>query len=302
MTRLLLAALASAFGIGVASAQAPPTPMPPTPASTELLQAPSPIDACNDPCPASCPTVCPTVRGPRARIVIPHPIITFRKCGTRVVEASCPPELCPTMAPPCQPSCQIPYGASGPRMTTVMVPYTYYVQVPTYGVVPTAGYGAAPVSYGAAPGAYGAAPVAYGTAPVAYGIAPVSYGAAPVAYGAAPVAPPQMVYGAAPVYGAPPADDCKKSLGEINAKIEKLKTDVADLKKSNELHDKTLELHDLAFVETVKALQRHQDQINALKKIASDDSQLKGLEGAPRLKKITDLEEAEKTLRESKPK
>src|SRR5579883_1397186 len=181
MNRILLGVVLTGLGFAAESrAIDPPQPMPEYTSST-LLHRPASVDQtstpgtaspvpCLEPCAAPCPSAC----GPRTRIVFPTPIVTFRKTGTKVVEASCAAESCATV-PSCQ-SCRTPV-APAPRMMTVLVPYTYYVQVPTYGVAPAAGYGAAPTAYGATPVTYGAPVASYGAAPVQYVPAQV-YGAA----------------------------------------------------------------------------------------------------------------------------
>lgn len=207
-------------------------------------------------CPATVVDPCPVVQqvcGPRIiRVVVPPAVVTYKKaCAPRVVEASCPAPTCSGHAASCSaaaPVCPPP----APAGRTVLVPYTYYVHVPTYGVAP-GGYGAAPVggygmapTYGVAPpAAYGGVPPGYGAAPP-FGGVPPGYGAGPAGYGAGPgpagygAAPDDLRAAIASLFGKPtpkPAGDdkeeCKKQLAELAKQVDKLQEEFAEFDQSS---------------------------------------------------------------------
>ena len=210
------------------SGEAPGTvasPNPPAMALPENCDPPSAIGACPPLCKVHRP-IC----GPRIRVIVPPAEVTYRKvCPPAVESANCGSEC--AGPPPSRDG----FGAAPtrPTMTTIQVPYTYMVPVPTFAVMPqtNVGFGAAPV------GGFGAVPQ-FG------GIQPVS--AANAGFGAA--GNPQneamneamiralleaMKSQSKDGFGAAPAseDSCKKELAALNAKIEKLRTDLDAFRK-----------------------------------------------------------------------
>lgn len=173
-----------------------------------------------------------------------------------------------------------------------MVPFTYHVQVPTYGVVPTAHYGTSHYAYGAIPLNYGApAPTYASVPPIGYGLPVSSYGAAPTQIYGAPASIVSPINSAAPpvpqTYGANEKDDCKKTCTEVLAKLEKLNGEVSKLREEVSANA----LNDVAVLgETVKVLQRHEVELQALRSLAVGKYKLEGKNADTKLKELENLE------------
>ncbi len=231
---------------------APPVTLPP-PVASAAGDAPA-AEACA-PAGQACGPLC----GPRIRVVVPRPIITFRKICSAPEEPTCA-----VSAPTCAAGCAAPgnFGGDGfgaapsrpvaPTMTTIHVPYTYMVPVPTFAVMPQtssfgfgasssagfgAGFGAVPVggfggvSQFGTVGQFGGVPAGL---PAGNGFGAAGNSSNDVLLRAivAAVMKKDGGFGA-----APEADDCKKDLAAMNAKIELLRADLADFARTTREND-----------------------------------------------------------------
>ena len=210
-------------------------PPPAVLAGPESCDPPATLGACLPSCAPHCRLHLPLC-GPRMRIAAPAPATAPRlSCPTPVCDAGCGVPASPGFGTgPSRPS------TIQPTMTTIQVPYTYMVPVPTFAMMPhtTVGFGAAPT---AAIGQFGA--VGFGAAPVAGfsfgGVQP----AAATGFGAAPSGLSDAVLRnllAAAAQGqsrdagfgtAPAADDpCKKELAAVNVRIDKIRQDLDEIR------------------------------------------------------------------------
>jgi hypothetical protein len=256
------------------SASAPqgttPATNPPPPVHVGTDCAPAP-DACAPAC--SAPVPCPPPTGPRIRIVVPPPQITFRKTRQAV---TCQPSACET-APVSRP-CSNQFGGAPqqpqqPSMTTINVPYTHYVPVQTYGVVPFSGVAAAPTTsfgagFGAASnfgfgGAFGNGLVQTGgfggVANVGFGGAGVNTNEAALRALLASMTKNQSKDAG---FGAAPGEEgCKKELAELTAQVDKIRTELADFKKASETTNAKLAE---AVLQIAQALKEHKTTLDQL--------------------------------------
>lgn len=164
-------------------------------------------------------------------------------------------------------------------MTTVHVPYTYLVPVPTYGMMPVSGFGSAPtVGFGSSLG-FGSAPsVGFGSSLGFGGIQTAGFGgniptpgfggnggnineATLRAFLAAATKSQPKETG----FGSAPAGDegCKKELAELSAQVEKIRIELTEFKKTNiSTNEKLTE----AIVKIAETLNAHTEKLNDLNK------------------------------------
>lgn len=275
----------------------PPAPVPTDPAydPTPAVRRIAPADPCAAPCPETCtvpcPPPCPTVFqrpqptcGPRIRVVVPPPEITYRAAPTTQA-GGCSESVGRT---PCGgPSFGAAPSRPQPATTTVHVPYTYMMPVPTYAMMPQTGvaFGSAPtVGFGAVPTvAFGSTPVVGAGAVGTFGAvqpaslnvtAPggVSFGASGASFGAGGIEAMllQMALAALKGHlkdsgigtgGATPAGDCRREIAELSARLDKLRDELVECRKSNEVT--TAKLTD-AIVAISATLDAHTKHIRAL--------------------------------------
>lgn len=215
---------------------APPPNYQPAPAPAYA----DPSCATHDSCPVDCgPSVqCLPSCGPRVRLFASRPQIIYRTTRERrVVEA----ESCPAEPAPCTTSCTTgggfgaaPSRPQQPGTTTVHVPYTYWVPVPTFAMMPQqsfGGFGAVPSGFGAAPMGFGAVQTAgftANTAATGFGSAGSNMNEAAIRAALAALLKSQGKDGG---FGGVGDDSCKKDIAELAARVDKLRSDLDEFRK-----------------------------------------------------------------------
>lgn len=179
-------------------------------------------------CTPTCKTISPSC-GPVVRVVVPPAEVVFRQYCPKPVETIAHGKSSCT-----SPSClgtsfgAAPTQSSVPAMTTVHVPYTYYVTVPTYGVVPySMGFGAVPAM------GLGASFPSGGVFPTGgFGSANMQNEAFIKAFLNKPTKGENQ-FGSAPDAN----NDCNKEIAALNAKIEAMRGELSEFYKHHKEND-----------------------------------------------------------------